>query len=71
MWVGLHPMDWEALVLLGPSQGGLGGPENLDGMPIHPEQRFFLLILLLYLYQTIIYEPYSLLIRYLKYFWPS
>ena len=34
MWVGLHPTDWKATDVLGPSQGGLGGLDDLDGLPV-------------------------------------
>jgi len=33
MWVGLHPTDWDAMVVLGPSEGGLRGPDKLDAFP--------------------------------------
>jgi len=33
MWVVLHPTDWDATIVLGPSEGGLGGQDALDGFP--------------------------------------
>jgi len=33
MWVGLHPTDRDATVVLGPSEGGLGGLDNLEAFP--------------------------------------
>lgn len=29
----LHPTDLDATILLGPSDGGLGGQDDLDGFP--------------------------------------
>ena len=29
----LHPTDWDATIVLGPSEGGLGGEDALDGVP--------------------------------------
>jgi len=33
MRVVLHPTDWDATIVLGPSEGGLGGQDALDGFP--------------------------------------
>jgi len=33
MRVVLHPMDWDATIVLRPSEGGLGGQDALDGFP--------------------------------------
>ena len=49
MRVVLHPTDWDATIVLGPSESGLGGQDALGGfrvsnaMPIRPEQMLFLL----------------------------
>jgi len=29
----LHPIDWDATIVQGPSDGGLGGQDALDGFP--------------------------------------
>jgi len=34
MWVGLHPTDWDVTIVLGPSQGGLDGQDDLDAFPV-------------------------------------
>ena len=33
MRVVLHPTDWDATIVLGPSESGLGGQDALDGFP--------------------------------------
>jgi len=34
MWVGLHPTDWDIMIVLEPSDGGLGGQDDLDAFPV-------------------------------------
>jgi len=34
MGVGLHPTDWDVTIVLGPSDSGLGGQDDLDAFPV-------------------------------------